>query len=99
MAKFTQINKKNTKNNNNNNYHSFQASVSFIVQPIGNLLSTFLVDAIGRKWSIFAVNFVPAIAWILLPFAKSQAVILIGFSLLGIGVGLTGSITYISEIW
>lgn len=76
----------------------FQASVSFIVQPIGNLLSGFIMDLIGRKWGIIAVNFVPAIAWILLPLATSQAMVVVGFSLLGIGVGLTGSITYISEI-
>lgn len=80
------------------NLHSFKASVSFIVQPIGNLLSGFIVDCIGRKWGIIVVNVVPVIAWILLPLATSQAVIVVGFALLGIGVGLTGSITYISEI-
>lgn len=79
-------------------FYLFQASVSFIVQPIGNLLSGFVVDLLGRKWAIIAVNFVPLIAWILLPMATSQSMIIVGFALLGIGVGLTGSITYISEI-
>lgn len=79
--------------------HLFQASVSFIVQPIGNLCSGFIVDLIGRKWGMILVNFVPAIAWILLPSGTSQTMVFVGFALNGIGIGLYGSITYISEIW
>lgn len=69
-----------------------------MVQPIGNLLSGFIADSLGRKKAILFINIVPAIGWILLPNATSQYATYIGFALLGIGVGLTSSITYVSEI-
>lgn len=52
----------------------------------------------GRKRAMILINIVPAFGWILLPNATSQHVTYIGFVVLGIGVGLTGSITYVSEI-
>lgn len=77
---------------------SLPASLLFIVQPIGNLLSGFIADSMGRKRAMLLINIVPAFGWILLPNATSQHVTYIGFVVLGIGVGLTGSITYVSEI-
>lgn len=74
------------------------ASLLFMVQPIGNLLSGFIADSLGRKKAILFINIVPAIGWILLPNATSQHATYFGFALLGIGVGLTSSITYVSEI-
>lgn len=78
--------------------HFSTASLLFIVQPIGLLLSGFIVDTVGRKRAITIVSIVPAFAWILLPNATSQYATFIGFALLGIGVGLSGPITYVSEI-
>lgn len=77
---------------------SWLASILFIVQPIGNLLSGFITETFGRKNAIVIINVIPAIAWIMLPNANSQHMTYVAFSLLGIGIGLTGSITYISEI-
>lgn len=76
----------------------FTASILFIVQPIGNLLSGFITESFGRKNAIVIINVIPAIAWIMLPNANSQQMTYIAFSLLGIGIGLTSSVTYISEI-
>ena len=74
------------------------ASILFIVQPIGNLLSGLITEALGRKNTIAIINVVPAIAWVMLPNAHSQHMTYVAFALLGVGIGLTGSVTYISEI-
>lgn len=77
---------------------SWLASIMFIVQPIGNFFSGLLTEKFGRQRAIVIINIVPAIAWILLPNATSQHATYIAFCLLGIGNGLTSSVTYISEI-
>lgn len=76
----------------------FTASILFIVQPIGNLLSGFITETFGRKNAIVIINVIPAIAWVMLPNANSQHMTYISFILLGVGIGLTSSVTYISEI-
>lgn len=71
----------------------------YIVQPIGNILSGFIAETMGRKGAILIINVIPAIAWILIPNVKSQHMIYIGFSLIGIWNGLISSAhIYPSEI-
>lgn len=74
------------------------ASILFIVQPIGNLLSGFIVESMGKKRTIVIINIIPSIAWIMLPNVQSQHATYIAFVFLGVGIGLTSSINYISEI-
>lgn len=69
-----------------------------MVQPIGCLLSGFITESMGRRKAILIVNTIPAVAWIILPNAKSREITYIGFCLLGIWNGLISSVTYISEI-
>ncbi|XP_055301619.1 facilitated trehalose transporter Tret1-like isoform X2 [Sitodiplosis mosellana] len=78
---------------------SWLASILFIVQPIGNVLSGFIVESLGRKGAILIINVIPAIAWILLPTAKTTYMVYIAFCLLGIWNGLTCSVSiYLGEI-
>lgn len=75
------------------------ASISFIVQPIGNVLSGLITDWLGRKKAILLINIVPAIGWLMLATADTAALAYTSFTLLGIGVGLTSSVCYVSETW
>lgn len=78
---------------------SWLASVLFIVQPIGNVLSSFVTEILGRKGATIATSVVPTIAWIILPNVQSKFMLYIGFSLLGFWNGLTTSLfLYLSEI-
>lgn len=71
----------------------------YIVQPIGNVLSGFIAESVGRKGAILIINVIPAIAWILLPNVQSQHMVYIGFSLIGIWNGLISAAhIYPSEI-
>lgn len=56
------------------------------------------MEYLGRKRAIFVVNLMLTLAWILLPNSQSQYMTYVAFSLLGIGLGLTSAVTYISEI-
>ncbi|XP_031639275.1 facilitated trehalose transporter Tret1-like [Contarinia nasturtii] len=78
---------------------SWLASLMFIIQPIGCILSPFFADSLGRKWATFLTSFVPAFAWILLPNVQSEFMIYVGFLSLGIWNGLTSSLSiYLNEI-
>lgn len=68
------------------------------MQPVGNILSGFCVETMGRKGSMFIVNILPTIGWLLLATANTKVMAFASFILLGIGIGLCNSITYISEI-
>lgn len=75
------------------------ASIMYIVQPIGNVLSGIVTESVGRRGAILIINIIPAIAWILLPNAQTTTVVYIGFSMLGIWSGLSSSVSiYVSEI-
>lgn len=69
------------------------------MQPIGNVLSAFIADSLGRKGAIMTINVIPAIAWIILASVQSKFMIYIGFTLLGIWNGLISAAhIYSSEI-
>lgn len=70
------------------------------MQPLGNLLSGVLCDALGRKYTILVVNILPLFAWFTLAYSNSILIVYIVFGVLGFGIGLTaGPSVYVSEIW
>ncbi|XP_055301620.1 facilitated trehalose transporter Tret1-like [Sitodiplosis mosellana] len=79
---------------------SWLASILFIVQPIGNLFSSFTIEILGRKGAMLATNIIPVITWFMLANAQSKILLYIGFSLLGIWNGSATSmlLLYVSEI-
>lgn len=77
------------------------ASILFAGQPIGSILAALFTDEIGRKYALLIVC-IPFIAgWIVLAFANSFAVMLLGFALIGLADGLMESPlkSLYSEIW
>lgn len=81
--------------------NSLLASICFIGQPIGSLISAVLTDQIGRRKTMLFVTLPNITAWITLAHAKSLPIIFISFGLFGIGAGLMEApiMTYLSEIW
>lgn len=86
-------------------YNLFQyryvAGAAYIGQPIGSLISGFIVDPLGRKPSMILANVPYIISWILLYFSTNKINIYFAESLVGLGAGLMEApvITYIGEIW
>lgn len=78
----------------------FAASCTFIVHPIGSLLSIIICDKYGRQKSILALTIPISIAWIVLGFAQSFSVICVAFAVIGFCMGLkeAPANSYISEI-
>lgn len=80
---------------------SWFASLIFISQPVGCILSGWLTDRLGRKNAMILVN-VPHIgAWLLIHYATTVAEIYAAAIILGLGIGVmeTPVVTYIGEIW
>lgn len=79
----------------------FLASICFIGQPFGSLISAVLTDQIGRRKTMLFVTLPNLTAWIALAHAKSLPIIFVSFALFGIGAGLMEApiMTYLSEIW
>lgn len=80
---------------------SWFASLIFISQPVGCILSGWLTDWLGRKNAMILVN-VPHIgAWLLIHFATEVQQIYVAAVVLGLGIGVmeTPVVTYIGEIW
>lgn len=77
------------------------ASISFIGQPLGSILSGLLTEPLGRRRAMMLVNIPHIVAWTMLSTAKSLEVTFMAFGLLGISVGLMEApiMTYLSEIW
>lgn len=64
------------------------------------MIGWILSDAIGRKKTLMLAAIPPIIAWIMLSFANSLAIINTAFMLMGLGLGLkeAASLTYTGEI-
>lgn len=77
------------------------ASIAFIAQPFGSILSGFSNEAIGRKWTIILINIFLLISWSMLAYSSSALMAFSAFGILGFGLGLSSapSMTYIGEIW
>lgn len=80
---------------------SWFASLIYISQPVGCIISGWLTDLLGRKNAMILVN-VPHIgAWLLIHFATGVNEIYTAAVILGLGIGVmeTPVVTYIGEIW
>ncbi|XP_055303202.1 facilitated trehalose transporter Tret1-like [Sitodiplosis mosellana] len=79
---------------------SWLASIGYISEPIGSLLSALITDALGRKVAMMVVNIPLVVAWFLMYSASSVWQIFLAIVLLGLGAGLMESpiITYVGEI-
>lgn len=78
----------------------FTGSIAYIFQPIGSIVSGWFTDPLGRKKSMFIVNFPHVIAWFLMYKATEVWHIFVANVLLGLGVGLMEApiLTYVGEI-
>lgn len=78
----------------------FTASIAFICQPVGSVLSGLITEPIGRKKSMILVNIPHIIGWLMLAFATSLTELYIAVILLGLGVGFMEApiVTYVGEI-
>lgn len=79
---------------------SWFASIAFICQPLGSVLSGIVLEPLGRKKSMIFVNVPHIIAWMMLYFARSLYELFTAAILLGLGVGFMEApiITYVGEI-
>lgn len=73
----------------------------YVFQPLGNVMSGWLLEPIGRKHSMIIVNVPHIVGWYLLYSSCSAHNIFGAYVLFGIGNGLMGAPmnTYGSEIW
>lgn len=80
---------------------SWFASLIFISQPIGCILSGWLTDRLGRKKAMILVNIPHIAAWLMISYATSVVEMYIAAIILGLGIGImeTPVVTYIGEIW
>lgn len=83
------------------NSFNFVASVAYIFEPLGSLLSGWITEPIGRKKAMFFVNAPHLVAWTMLYYSTTLTEIFIAHILLGFGVGLMEApiVTYVGEIW
>ncbi|XP_044733949.1 solute carrier family 2, facilitated glucose transporter member 8-like [Chrysoperla carnea] len=85
---------------------SWVASMASISMPIGCLLSGTLLDRLGRKFSLYIINYVMILGWAIISTASSDNTqsqfiqLLIGRFIAGIGTGLCSvpPTVYMSEI-
>ncbi|PSN40581.1 hypothetical protein C0J52_10776 [Blattella germanica] len=79
---------------------SWLGSIAYICQPAGSVMSGFIVEFFGRKWSMIIVNFPFLIGWILYSVSHSVAMLYITNVILGIGIGFMEApiMTYTAEI-
>ncbi|XP_063708964.1 facilitated trehalose transporter Tret1-like [Culicoides brevitarsis] len=79
---------------------SWFASVSYISQPFGSLLSAVILEYLGHRKSMILVDILHIIGWLMLYFASSVVELFIAVVILGIGVGFIEApiLTYVGEI-
>jgi hypothetical protein len=66
----------------------FPASIAFIFQPIGSVMSGIILEPLGRKRSMILVNIPHIVAWLMFHYASSLRDMYISAVLLGLGVGI-----------
>lgn len=79
---------------------SWFASIAFICQPLGSIMSGWISEPLGRKRAMFLVNIPHVIAWVMMYNASTIEEVFAANVLLGLGVGLMEApiITYVGEI-
>ncbi|KAJ9579588.1 hypothetical protein L9F63_004773, partial [Diploptera punctata] len=78
---------------------SWLGSIAFICQPLGSIMSGFIVEFFGRKWSMILVNMPFLLGWILYSVSNSVVMLYVTNVILGIGIGFMEApiMTYIAE--
>ncbi|KDR09649.1 Solute carrier family 2, facilitated glucose transporter member 6, partial [Zootermopsis nevadensis] len=78
---------------------SVAGSIAFICQPIGSLMSGFIVEFFGRKWSMILVNIPFLLGWLLYCFSSSITMLFTANIILGMGIGFMEApiMTYLGE--
>lgn len=79
---------------------SWFGSIAYICTPIGNLLSGWVTEPIGRKRAMILLNFPHIVAWLMLYRATSVTEMYIAAILMGLGSGFMEApvVTYVGEI-
>ncbi|XP_055374301.1 facilitated trehalose transporter Tret1-2 homolog [Condylostylus longicornis] len=82
----------------NESQGSWYASINAIACPLGSLLSSYLLDKIGRKRTVISVNIISILSWIILAtssFHEDNLIffiqVMISRFLMGISMGLASS--------
>ncbi|XP_055302588.1 facilitated trehalose transporter Tret1-like [Sitodiplosis mosellana] len=80
---------------------SWLGAMSYLIQPIGSLLSILITDSLGRKRSMVLVNIPFALGWFMLHQGDAVWKIFTGCASFGLAAGLMEAplITYLGEIW
>lgn len=79
---------------------SWFGSIAFICTPIGNLLSGYVTEPIGRRYAMILLNIPHIVAWIMLYRATSVTEMYAAAILMGFGSGFMEApvVTYVGEI-
>lgn len=79
---------------------SWIVSMTILAAVFGPLFSTFLVDRIGRKWSLGGVVIIMSISWVIVGIARTVVLLTIGRFIGGLAVGAGFPLTamYLGEI-
>lgn len=79
---------------------SWFGSIAFICTPLGNVLSGWVTEPIGRRYAMILLNFPHLIAWVMLYRATSVAEMYAAAILMGLGSGFMEApvVTYVGEI-
>ncbi|KAL1116672.1 hypothetical protein AAG570_005144, partial [Ranatra chinensis] len=83
-----------------NEQASWFASITYLCQPVGSVMAGVLMEPLGRKKSMLALNLPFLAAWLLLHFAPNVISMYIGGAIMGLAVGCTEApiLTYVGEI-
>lgn len=75
-------------------------NLMYVGVAVGSIAPLFLMDKIGRKWTMIVAAFPKLISWALLALGQSVEALYLGRFLAGIGCGISYSVTpmYIGEI-
>nr|XP_014290513.2 facilitated trehalose transporter Tret1-like [Halyomorpha halys] len=79
---------------------SWFGSILFLCQPLGSVLSGFILEPLGRKYAMMVVNLPHLLGWFLLYTAANKLTLYSAAMIMGLGVGFMEApiITYVGEI-
>lgn len=79
---------------------SWFGSIAFICTPLGNVLSGWVTEPIGRRYAMILLNFPHIIAWIMIYRATTVTEMYAAAILMGLGSGFMEApvVTYVGEI-
>ncbi|XP_026678272.1 facilitated trehalose transporter Tret1-like [Diaphorina citri] len=79
---------------------SWVGSILYLFHPVGAVISGYLMDLIGRKKVMIIVCIPFFVGWLMLYYAESVFLIMVGTILMGIGIGFCQGpiISYLGEV-